>query len=138
MIKIRKKYHFYAGHRNTEAGEKCSRLHGHSYDVVCEFKFDPPKDETNGLTMLFSDIDALAEPIIKRYDHHFLVYEDDDLAQLLTYGEEPFISLPFMTSAENMAMHIYHRLKDEAKLPICRIELSETKSSTVIYEETSS
>lgn len=138
MIKIRKKYHFYAGHRNTEAGEKCSRLHGHSYDVVCEFKFNEAEDKESGLTMLFSDIDDSVEPIVKRYDHHFLLYDQDPLVNMFRMANEPFISLPFMTSAENMAMHIYHRIKDEAKLPICRIELSETKSSTIIYEETSS
>ena len=26
-MKIEKKYHFYAGHRNKEAGEKCGRPH---------------------------------------------------------------------------------------------------------------
>ena len=37
---IQKKYYFYAGHRNEEAGEKCSRLHGHTYDIICQFKFN--------------------------------------------------------------------------------------------------
>ena len=69
-IQIEKKYHFYAGHRNKLAGEKCSRLHGHTYDVVCTFQFEEMKD---GITMLFSDIDNLAEPIIKEYDHYFLL-----------------------------------------------------------------
>ena len=39
MIKIEKKYYFYAGHRNKQAGEKCGRLHGHTYDVKCIFEF---------------------------------------------------------------------------------------------------
>ena len=132
MIKIRKKYHFYMGHRNKEAGEKCGRLHGHTYDVVCEFKFTKM---TNGVTMLFSDIDKVAEPIIKEYDHYFALYEKDPLVEVLNFHNEPIIEVPFETSAENMAIWIFNRIKKH--LPITRIELAETKSSTIIYEETS-
>lgn len=129
MIYIKKKYYFYAGHRNKDAGEKCGRLHGHTYDVVCTFKFTEMK---NGVTMLFSDIDKIAEPIIKYYDHHFLVYKDDPLKELLDLSNEPYRELPFETSAENMAIWIFNIIAEQ--LPIVRIELSETKSSTVIYE----
>ena len=132
MIKIRKKYHFYMGHRNKEAGEKCGRLHGHTYDILCEFKFTKM---TNGVTMLFSDIDKIAQPIIKEYDHYFALYEKDPLVDVLNFHNEPIIELPFETSAENMAIWIFQRLKKH--LPITRIELAETKSSTIIYEETS-
>ena len=62
MIKIEKKYYFYAGQRNKQAGEKCGRLHGHTYDVKCIFEFSEMKD---GVTVLFSNIDKLVEPIIK-------------------------------------------------------------------------
>ena len=129
MIYIKKKYYFYAGHRNKDAGEKCGRLHGHTYDVVCTFKFTEMK---NGVTMLFSDIDKIAEPIIKYYDHHFLVYDKDPLKELLDLSNEPYRELPFETSAENMAIWIFNLIAE--KLPIVRIELAETKSSTVIYE----
>ena len=132
MIKIEKKYYFYAGHRNKEAGIKCGRLHGHTYDVKCVFEFNEIK---NGVTVLFGDIDAQVEPIIKHYDHHFLVYENDRLAELLEAEGEPFRKLPFETSAENMAIWLFNRIKRETELPIVRIEIAETKSSNVIYEE---
>lgn len=131
-IQIEKKYHFYAGHRNKLAGEKCSRLHGHTYDVVCTFQFEEMKD---GITMLFSDIDNLAEPIIKEYDHYFLLKEGDELIDPLTVMGEEFKVLPFDTSAENLAMWLFKRIKNEAKLPIVKIELAETKSSKIIYTE---
>jgi hypothetical protein len=60
---IEKKYYFYAAHRNKSAGEKCGRIHGHTYDVICHFKFNDMKD---GITMLFSDIDKVTEPIINK------------------------------------------------------------------------
>jgi 6-pyruvoyltetrahydropterin/6-carboxytetrahydropterin synthase len=127
---IEKKYHFYAAHRNKEAGEKCGRIHGHTYDVKCFFKFN---EITNGITMLFSDIDKIAEPIIKQYDHTFLLYKEDPLVDMLKFNNEPYTELPFETSAENMSMWIFTEIKN-AGLPICRIELAETKSSNVIYE----
>ena len=132
MIQIKKKYYFYAGHRNKEAGIKCGRIHGHTYDVTCFFKFGKM---INGVTMLFQDIDNLAEPIIKEYDHYFILCESDPLAEVLQIENEPIKLVPFETSAENMAIWLFTRIKNEAKLPITRIELAETKSSTVIYEE---
>jgi len=132
MIKIEKKYYFYAGHRNKEAGIKCGRLHGHTYDVKCVFEFT---EMNNGVTVLFGDIDKEVEPIIKHYDHHFLVYEEDPLVEALEAMKEPFRKLPFETSAENMAIWLFNRIKRETELPIVRIEIAETKSSNVIYEE---
>lgn len=126
---IEKKYHFYAGHRNKEAGEKCGRIHGHTYEVNCHFKFDTIVD---GITMLFSEIDKIAEPIIKQYDHYLLLYIDDPLCNVLEMANEPFIELPFETSAENLAIWIFNQIKN--KLPIIKIELAETKTSKVIYE----
>lgn len=131
-MKIYKKYYFYAGHRNKEAGEKCGRLHGHTYDVNCTFEFTTMK---GGVTVLFSEIDRLVEPIIKEHDHYFLLWENDPLCEILDFHNEPYIKLPFQTSAENMAIWLFKRIKNETKLNIIKIELAETKSSTVIYEE---
>ncbi len=127
---IEKKYYFYAAHRNKSAGEKCGKIHGHTYDVVCQFAFNEIKD---GITMLFSDIDKLVEPIIKQYDHTFLLWKEDPLVTVLEINNEPFTELPFETSAENMSIWLFTEIKN-AGLPIIRIELAETKSSNVIYE----
>ena len=134
MITIEKKYHFYAAHRNKNAGEKCGRIHGHTYKVKCYFKFDKI-EEKSGVTFLFSDIDNLVEPIIKEHCHWFLLYEKDPLCELLELANEKYLSLPFETSAENMAIWLYTRIKNETKLPVFKIELAETKSSNVIYEK---
>lgn len=129
---IEKKYHFYAAHRNHAGGVKCGRIHGHTYEVRCNFKFKVLND--GGITYLFSDIDKLVEPIIKDYCHWFLIYEKDPLVDILELANEPIKKLPFETSAENMAMWLYTRIKNETGLPITKIELAETKSSNVIYE----
>ena len=132
-MKIEKKYHFYAAHRNKAGGEKCGRIHGHTYEVKCYFKFNQINE--GGITYLFSDIDKLVEPIIKEYCHWFLIYENDPLVNLLELANEQIKKLPFETSAENMSVWLFNRIQRETKLPIIKIELAETKSSNVIYEK---
>lgn len=127
---IEKKYHFYAAHRNKEAGVKCGRIHGHTYDVVCHFKFDY-RGEIN---MLFSDIDNIVEPIIKRYDHYLILdSKEHELIEALNSIKEEYIVVPFETSAENMAIFFFNEIAS-VKLPIVKIEINETKSSKVVYE----
>jgi 6-pyruvoyl-tetrahydropterin synthase len=133
-MKIERKYHFYAAHRNKAAGEKCGRIHGHCYDLVLTFSFEKVNERINGITMLFSDIDAQAEPIIKSFDHFFILHDLDPLCELLDLAGEQYHPVPFETSAENMAVWIFTRIRNETELPLCKIELAETKSSNVIYE----
>ena len=129
---IEKKYHFYAAHRNPAGGEKCGRIHGHTYEVVCSFRFQ--KINEGGVTCLFSDIDALVKPIIKEHCHWLLLFEEDSLVEILTKAKEQIKGLPFVTSAENLSMYLFNRISTDTKLPIFKIELSETKSSKVVYE----
>ena len=129
-MKIKKKYHFYAAHRNHAGGEKCGRIHGHTYDVECWFEFDKLND--GGITMLFSDIDKHVEPIIKSFCHWFLIYDKDPLVEVLELANEPIKKLPFETSIENLSIWIFNLIKKE--LPIVKITVAETKSSTFEYE----
>ncbi|CAB5224196.1 COG0720 6-pyruvoyl-tetrahydropterin synthase [uncultured Caudovirales phage] len=128
---IEKKYHFYSAHRNEAGGEKCGRIHGHTYRVKCQFRFKEINE--GGITCLFSDIDNLVEPIIKEYCHWFLIYENDPLVEVLELVNEPIKKLPFITSAENLSIWLLTRIKNETGLPIIQIELQETESSKVIY-----
>jgi 6-pyruvoyl-tetrahydropterin synthase len=112
-------------------GQKCGRIHGHTYEVICHLQFN--EIDNGGVTCLFSDIDKLIEPIVKEHCHWFLLYEKDPLCDVLRLANEPFKELPFITSAENMAIWLFTRIKNETKLPIIKIELAETKSSNVTY-----
>jgi len=130
MFIINKKYHFYAAHRNPEGGEKCGRIHGHTYEIECDFNF---QSKTNSITCLFSDIDALVEPILKGYCHYFLLWEEDPLVPVLDMMGEEYKKLPFITSAENLCVWLATRIVNETDLPLTQISLAETKSSKVIY-----
>lgn len=129
---IEKKYHFYAAHRNRAGGEKCGRIHGHTYDVVCHFEFDATNE--GGISCLFNDIDIIVEPIIKEHCHYLLLDESDSLVEILERAGEQIKVLPFPTSLENLAVYFLNRIKVECGLPIIKIKISETKSSSVTYE----
>tara|TARA_R110000744_G_scaffold45241_4_gene100480 strand:- start:1520 stop:1918 length:399 start_codon:yes stop_codon:yes gene_type:complete len=131
-MKVVKKYHFYAAHRNESAGAKCGRLHGHTYHVKVHLDFPRWK---NNITILFQEIDEKCEGVIKFYDHFLLLYINDPLAKVLNDLNEPFHSVLFETSAENLAKNIFDQIKNTG-LPISRIELAETESSNIIYEPT--
>jgi 6-pyruvoyl tetrahydropterin synthase/QueD family protein len=129
-MKIKKKYHFYAAHRNKDAGTKCGRIHGHTYHIEVAFQFKEPQ---SNVCMLFEDIDKLVEPIVKQYDHYLLLHDKDTLCKVLTDANEPYITLPFTTSAENLAKHLFQQI-EEVMPNVCKLSLQETQTSIVIYE----
>ena len=133
---ISKKYHFYAGHRNENLKDKCSNLHGHTYYIIMDFDLDYNKD--TGITILFSDIDLIVEPIIKQLDHSLLINKKDPLLKYLhLFMSEENTDLKLsvlnnLTSAENLAEYIFKLV--EKNLPIKKLTLQETTTSSVIYE----
>lgn len=136
MYRIRKKYHFYAGHRNEYIKDKCFNLHGHTYYV--DMIFELPYNEKTGITMLFSSIDDIVEPIIKNVDHSMLIHINDPLYKYFKmFCEEENTQLKFtefdeVTSAEHLAKYLFNKVAKH--LPIVKIELKETNSSIVTYE----
>lgn len=131
MYEVTRRYKFYAAHRNESAGGKCARIHGHRYLVRVILSFEGTKD---GITMLFDDINRICEPIIESLDHNFLVWEKDPLLPALNRAGEDIILLPFETSVENLARFFFDQIKKRG-LPIKGIEIEETDSSIIRYEE---
>lgn len=131
MITLQRKYHFYAAHRNKGAGEKCGRIHGHTYKVVCSFEFNQINSDT-GATMLFQDVDKIVEPIIKSLDHYLLLFIYDRLAKILHDAGEKYLPVPFETSCENLAIYLWDCISAQIS-NLSQIELQETESSNIIY-----
>lgn len=127
MIHIERKYHFYAAHRNLNAGAKCARIHGHTYRVSCIFEF-----ESDGITKLFEQLDAVVTPILKEYDHYFLLQKEDPLCDLLSSVDELYRELPFETSVENLAEYFF-TLIHQIEPTLAMVKISETESATVSY-----
>lgn len=131
MAIIKKKYHFYAAHRNELLDDKCKNLHGHVYRF---WVYVSAEKQANGVTILFNDIDKYVNDIISIFDHSTIVSESDVLLkQSMEILKTKVAFLPYASSAENLAYYIFTYLK-QIGLPIVKIELMETESSTVIYE----
>lgn len=128
---IKKQYHFYAAHRNELLNDKCYNLHGHVY----RFKiYVETSINERGATILFNDIDKYVKPIIDSFDHGCFVHvKDKKLMQALEIlGTKKYI-LDAPSSTEVIAQSIFNILKNSG-LPIVRIDLMETESSTIIYQ----
>ena len=132
---IKRQYHFYAGHRNHELSGKCSSWHGHRYGITIVIS---PKRTIAGITMLFADIDGIAEKIIEKYDHAMLLsYQDPYFGAMRKMKDADgkkmkVVMFGNQTSVENLAEQLYHELY-LAGLPMDSILVKETDSSVVVY-----
>jgi 6-pyruvoyltetrahydropterin/6-carboxytetrahydropterin synthase len=135
FITVTRKYRFYSAHRNQDLQDKCYNLHGHLYRMEVTLKFPVPE---GSVTMLFKDIDKLIDPIIKTYDHKWIVDINDPLFQdikgALLHHEVEILIVPFVTSVENLCQHFYKTF-EALGLPIQKIAIQETESSIVTYEQ---
>lgn len=120
---IRRRYRFYAAHRNLSLNDKCSRLHGHRYGVEVEVRVVPA---SAGVGMLFADIDAKLAPVFDAFDHRTILRLGDPYV----YTIEHAVVIPFHTSAENLAAYLLRQCVD--RLPtVVSLSLQETDSATV-------
>lgn len=116
-MEIYKEFHFEAAHRlpNVPPGHKCSRLHGHSFQVRLSVVGDAP--EPDGWVMDFADLKSSFKPIYEQLDHYYL----NDIPGL----ENP--------TSENIARWIWGKLKPRLPL-LSKVEIRETCTSGCIYQ----
>jgi GTP cyclohydrolase IB len=116
---ITKRFRFEAAHQlpAVPEGHKCSRLHGHTYEVWVHVT--GPVSTEFGWIIDFGDVKAAWKPLDEVLDHRFL----NDIPGL----ENP--------TAEVLAAWICHRLS-AAELGACRVlavEVAETPDSRALY-----
>lgn len=133
---IKKEYKFYAGHRNQDLKDKCFRPHGHDYKVFIFFNVK----RTGSISTLFGDFDSIVEPMLKdEFDHRFLIDKNDKLVSYLRAYEAAtkeslgYVELDRPSSVENLCYELFKRIEGKSRFDIDRIELQETRSSTLIY-----
>jgi 6-pyruvoyltetrahydropterin/6-carboxytetrahydropterin synthase len=71
-VEIFKEFSFEAAHRlpNVPPGHKCSRLHGHSFQVAVHLA--GPVDDHTGWVRDFGDISCAMAPLLEVLDHYYL------------------------------------------------------------------
>ena len=134
------------GHRVLNHRSICKGLHGHRYKAEICVEGDliqEPGTSEEGMVIDFSDIKKTAQKLIqKELDHAFMVWDkDEELLEFFKHskGHKPVI-VPFTPTAENVAVYIFHILKDKFSdvykpgLHLQSIKLWETPSSYALYE----
>ncbi|MFC3873163.1 6-carboxytetrahydropterin synthase QueD [Neisseria musculi] len=139
-MKITKIFTFDSSHMLNGHDGKCRNLHGHTYSL--EITVSDGLIEAGakaGMVMDFADLKTLVEQhIIEPFDHAFLYHganaRESQIAALLEGWQMKTLRLPRRTTAENLSVEIYGRLK-AAGLPVCSVKLWETPASCAEYSE---
>ena len=112
-FQVQKEVEFDAGHRVPLHASKCRNPHGHRYRVRATVEGTLRQSgSSTGMVVDFGDLKALlTERVHDRYDHGFVVWEDDfALRTCLTDAAAPeqwkVIVEPWHPTAENMAKAI--------------------------------
>lgn len=106
-FRVTKTIEFCAGHRVLRHESKCRNPHGHHYSVAATIE-GPLGDEGSqtGMVVDFSHIKRLLTELVHdRWDHGFIVEDDDPLGPLLTQFDSSWRVdiVPFTPTAENLA-----------------------------------
>ena len=138
-MKITKIFTFDSSHMLDGHDGKCQNLHGHTYKLEITVSDGivrgGPKD---GMVMDFTDLKAIVKKhIADPFDHAFIYNggngRECQIAALLEGWNMKTLCLPCRTTAENMAVEMYDRLKN-AGLNVCSVKLWETPTSCAEYE----
>lgn len=120
MITIAKRFTFDAAHCLPMMGEghKCTRLHGHTYEV--EVQLTGEIDPVTGIVLDYDDIAKIWTPLHVALDHRYL-------------NDVPGLSCP---TTENLVMWIYERLATafRAHPNIVGLQIRVAESSTTYAE----
>lgn len=104
MITATRYHDISCGHRVYGHESKCAHLHGHNYRITFECKGEL---DSVGRVIDFSVIKStLCQWLEDTWDHHFLVWENDPLAQSLKELDPTVIIVTFNPTAENLAQYL--------------------------------
>ena len=116
VMEIFCEFKFEAAHRlpNVPSDHKCSRLHGHSYQIQVHVK--GPIEDRSGWVMDFGNVKDACKPVIGRLDHYYL-NEIDGL-------ENP--------TSEHLAAWIWNELASSVPM-MSAVQVRETCTSGCVY-----
>ena len=138
-MKITKIFTFDSSHMLDGHDGKCQNLHGHTYKLEITVSDGIVRGGLkDGMVMDFTDLKAIVKQYITDpFDHAFIYHGDNgrecQIAALLEGWNMKTLRLPCRTTAENMAVEMYDRLKN-AGLNVYSVKLWETPTSCAEYE----
>ena len=140
-MKITKIFTFDSSHMLDGHDGKCQNLHGHTYSLEITVSDGLIEAGTKaGMVMDFADLKTIVkQTVIEPFDHAFIYHggnaRESQIAALLEGWQMKTLRLNRRTTAENLSVEIYGRLKT-AGLPVCSVKLWETPTSCAEYEGT--
>ena len=138
-MKISKIFTFDASHMLDGHDGKCQNLHGHTYQLeVTVASILISEGAKAGMVMDFANLKTwVKQTILEPFDHAFLYHGNNEresqIAALLEGWQMKTLRLNQRTTAEYLAIEMYHRLQ-AVGVPVCRIKLWETPTSYAEYE----
>ena len=137
MYGLKTESSFDASHFLTDYHGKCENLHGHRWRVVAYLEV--PRLQTEGtckdMVVDFGEFKGALRALTERLDHHFIIEEGslapDTLACLEREGFALF-TVPFRTTAENLARHVFGELSAMG-LPVTAVEVDETPNNRAVF-----
>ena len=137
-MKIGKVIQWDMGHRVLNHRSICKGLHGHRYkaEICIEGELIQESGTSEeGMVIDFADIKKTAQKLIQEVlDHAFMVWDkDEELLEFFKHskGHKPVI-VPFTPTAENVAVYIYHILKDKFSVSAVTNPIRDRKSQRFI------
>ncbi len=144
MIEVTKIVEWDMGHRVPNHKSKCRNLHGHRYRLELTVSGDIDETEgasSEGMVLDFGDVKrVMMERVHDVLDHGFMFYEKDELLDHLFREHAPdggfnHLAVPFIPTAENIAVWCYRQLRDAFPpgIHIAKVRIYETPNSWADY-----
>ncbi len=143
MITISKSYSFDAAHQlynlewteeeNRKVFGKCSRLHGHTYNL--DVTVEGPVELETGMVLNYFDLDKVVKPLIDgtvpydpmALDHNYL---NNVFPHMLTTAENMVAEISDM-----IVLELYKIYGEEIDFVLVMVSLSETPKTTAVWRK---
>ena len=128
-VRIAKDFVWEMSHRLPFHTGGCKNIHGHSYKLRVEAEGET---DSNGMIIDYYDLQAIVEPLVSKFDHAFLVDEQDNIMlDFLKINDFKHLVVGCTTTAENIANYIFNEIKPSFlkfdNIDILKVRLHETK-----------
>lgn len=137
MHKLVTESSFDAAHFLTDYHGKCENLHGHRWRVVATLA--TPELQKSGtckdMVVDFGAFKSVLRELTESLDHTFIIEEGSlKPATIQCLQEEGFTlcTMPFRTTAENLARYFFDALKAR-DLPVYEVAVYETPNNCAVY-----
>ena len=149
MFEIHRQIELDAGHRVPYHASKCKHLHGHRYKVIAHVTAEEtvppdPRRSDSGMVTDFGVIkQVLMEKIHDKFDHRFILWEQDpflqDIFSDVVAKESGIITIPCIPTAEELARYWGYIAAEqldalgEGSYWLSALEVWETPNSVAFY-----